>query len=174
MVASEILQLGHPTLRVKCSPVKKFAGPDLGKLVDDLRDTLNEFRARHGFGRGIAAPQIGSSVRVIFINVDRPMELINPVIVRRSRRMMTLWDDCFSFPTLVAKVRRNLAVEVRYQDIEGKHHTLKAEGALSELLQHEIDHIDGILAIDRAIDTKHIVYRTEYDTQAAKRESVVL
>jgi len=174
MAASEILQLGHPALRVKCVPVKKFAGPDLGKLVDDLRDTLRDFKAKHGFGRGIAAPQIGFAERVIFIEVDRPMELINPVIVRRSRKMMTLWDDCFSFPTLVAKVRRNLAVEVRYQDVEGKHHTLEAEGALSELLQHEIDHIDGILAIDRAIDTKHIIYRTEYDKQVGRRESVVL
>jgi peptide deformylase len=174
MAVNEILQLGHPTLRVKCSSVKKFAGPDLGTLVNDLRDTLHEFRARHGFGRGIAAPQIGSTLRVIFIDVDRPMELVNPVIVRRSRRMITLWDDCFSFPTLLAKVRRILSVEVRYQDIEGKHHTLKAEGALSELLQHEIDHIDGVLAIDRAIDSKHIIYRSEYEKQVGKRENVVL
>lgn len=174
MSACEILQLGNPTLRIQCSSVKKFSGLDLGTLVNDLRDTLHDFGARHGFGRGIAAPQIGSAIRVIFIDVDRPMELINPTIVRRSRKMMTLWDDCFSFPTLMAKVRRNLTVEVRYQDIEGKHHTLKAEGALSELLQHEIDHLDGILAIDRALDSRHIIYRTEYEKQLGKRENVVL
>ena len=88
--------------------------------------------------------------------------------------MMTLWDDCFSFPTLLARVRRNLTVEVRYQDVEGKHHLLKAEGALSELLQHEIDHLDGTLAIDRAIDSKHIIYRSEYEKHVGKREAVVL
>ena len=76
---------------------------------------------------------------------------------------MTLWDDCFSFPDLLVKVRRNLSIEVRYQDMQGEKHTLKAGQGLSELLQHEIDHLDGILAIDRAIDSKHIVLRSEYE-----------
>ncbi len=174
MSAREILQLGNPALRVRCTPVKTFGGVSLNTLVDDLRDTLHDFRSRHGFGRGIAGPQIGSTQRVIFIEVDRPMELINPVIVKRSRKMMTLWDDCFSFSTLLAKVRRHLSIDVRYQDLGGKRHTLHAEGPLAELLQHEIDHIDGILAIDRAIDSKHIVYRTEYEKQSERAERLVL
>ncbi len=174
MAVREILQLGNPGLRVRCTPVKAAGNGSLRELVDDLRDTLHDFRARNGFGRGIAAPQIGSDKRVIFVEIDSPMELINPAIVRRSRKMMTLWDDCFSFPTLLAKVRRNLTVDVRYQDLGGKRHTLHAEGPLSELLQHEIDHIDGILAIDRAIDSKHIVYRSEYEKHPGHPAQLVL
>ena len=86
---------------------------------------------------------------------------------------MTLWDDCFSFPDLMVKVRRHLSIVVRYQDPAGRHHTLRAEGSLSELLQHEIDHINGVLAIDRAIDSRHIIYRSEYTALDTER-SVVL
>ena len=74
---------------------------------------------------------------------------------------MTLWDDCFSFPDLSVKLKRHLSVDVRYRDAEGKEHTLKARGALAELLQHEIDHVNGVLAIDRAVDSRHIVYTAE-------------
>jgi len=163
MAVREILQLGNPTLRVECESVKSFGTPALHALIADLRDTLYDFKQRNGFGRGIAAPQIGVTQRVIFIHMDAPLVLINPTIKRRSRSFITLWDDCFSFPTILVKVRRNLSIEVRYQDETGHRHTLKAAGGLSELLQHEIDHINGILAIDRAIDSKHIVLRSEYD-----------
>ena len=174
MAVRDILQLGNSGLRVRCTPVKASGNESVRRLVDDLRDTLHDFRARNGFGRGIAAPQIGSTTRVIFVEIDSPVELINPVIVKKSRKMMTLWDDCFSFPTLLAKVRRHLSVDVRYRDLQGKRHTLHAEGPLSELLQHEIDHIDGILAIDRAIDSRHIVYRTEYERQSGRPSQLVL
>ena len=76
---------------------------------------------------------------------------------------MTLWDDCFSFPDILVKVNRSLSIDLRYQDEEGKKRTLRAESGLSELLQHEIDHLNGILAIDRAVDSKHIVFRSEYE-----------
>jgi len=163
MATREILQLGNPLLRQKCAPVTSFATEELGRLISDLAETLSAFRSVHGFGRGIAAPQIGTTERVIVLNIDGPRVLINPHITKRGRKLMTLWDDCFSFPNLLAKVRRNLAVDVRYQDDTGRRHVLKAEGGLAELLQHEIDHLDGILAIDRAIDSKHIVFREEYE-----------
>jgi len=163
MPVRDILQLGNPLLRVNCSQVESFGTPGLRSIVDDLRDTLQDFRSRNGFGRGIAAPQIGMTQRVIFIHVDKPLALVNPIIKRRSRRLMVLWDDCFSFPNLLVKVKRNLSIEVSYQDMEGTKHRILAEGALSELLQHEIDHINGILAIDRAIDSKHIVFRSEHE-----------
>jgi len=74
-----------------------------------------------------------------------------------------LWDDCFSFPDILVKLERNYSVEVRFTDESGKRRSIKASAAFSELLQHEIDHLDGILAIDRAIDSKHIILRSEYD-----------
>lgn len=81
---------------------------------------------------------------------------------------MMLWDDCFSFPDILVKVRRNLTTEVRYQDERGRRRMLHAEGTLSELLQHEIDHLDGVLAIDRAIDSRHIVLRQEHERWKAQ------
>ena len=170
MPVREILQLGNPTLRVKCAPVKSFGTERLSSLINDLRDTLYEFKSRNGFGRGIAAPQIGVTDRVIFIHIDEPLALINPLITKRSRTQMTLWDDCFSFPNLLVKVRRKLSIFVRYQDAYGRRHILKAEDGLSELLQHEIDHINGVLAIDRAIDSKHIVFRSEYERWVERTE----
>lgn len=163
MAVREILQLGNPTLRMKCTTVKSFGDDHVQSVAADLLDTLSDFRSRRGFGRGIAAPQIGVSERIVVLHTDQPLVLVNPVILRRSRRHMTLWDDCFCFPDILARVRRSLSVEVRYQDENGRRHTLKAGGGLSELLQHEIDHLDGILAVDRAIDSKHIVFRTEYE-----------
>jgi peptide deformylase len=163
MPVREILQLGNPALRVKCTPVKAFGTERLKALVGDLRETLYDFRDRNGFGRGIAAPQIGVTDRVIFVHVDQPLALINPVITTHGRKLMTMWDDCFSFPNLLVKVKRHLSIEVQYQDVGGRKHTLRVEDGLSELLQHEIDHVNGVLAIDRAIDSKHIVFRSEYE-----------
>jgi peptide deformylase len=163
MSVQPILLLGNPVLRQKARSVDAFGSDDLRSLAENLRDTLENFRSTHGFGRGIAAPQIGVSNRLVFINVGEPMPLVNPRIVRRSRKLMSLWDDCFSLPNLLAKVRRNLAIEVQYRDLEGRRHHLHAEGALSELLQHEIDHLDGVLTIDRAIDSKHVVFKDEFE-----------
>lgn len=163
MPVREILLLGNPVLRARCLPVRAFGSQSLGPLEADLRDTLDDFRNRRGFGRGIAAPQIGAAERMIFIHVQEPLVLINPNITRRSRTLMTLWDDCFSLPDLLVKVRRHLSIEVRYRDLKGRKHILKAREGLSELLQHEIDHLDGILAIDRAVDSRHIVLRSEFD-----------
>ena len=163
MAVSEILLLGNPILRGKCEKVKDFADRALSRTIDDLQDTLANFRATHGFGRGIAAPQIGVTQRIIVVNIDMPFVLINPVIVKRSKHMMTLWDDCFSFPDILVKLKRYVNVTVKFQDQTGKRQTLQEMGGLSELLQHEIDHINGILAIDRAIDSRHIVLRSEWE-----------
>ena len=163
MAVKEILLLGNPVLRQQCNRVTSFGDPEISRTIADLRDTLGNFRKKNGFGRGIAGPQIGETLRIIFINIDRPFALINPKITKRSRTMMTLWDDCFSFPDILARVKRNVKVTVSYQDEHGKPKILEAEDGLSELLQHEIDHLDGILAIDRAIDTKHIILRSEYN-----------
>jgi peptide deformylase len=174
MAMKTILQLGNPVLRENCTPVRHFDPDHLRALLQDLRDTLEEFRRRNGYGRGIAAPQIGVTERLIFVDVGAPLPMVNPVIVQRSRKKMTLWDDCFSFPDLSVKVKRNLAIRVNYQDIQGRKHTMEADGPLSELLQHEIDHLNGILAIDRAIDSTHIVYREELRKRERGKEEVLL
>lgn len=160
-MVQEILLLGNPTLRAKCEVVKHFGSPELTSLITDLRDTLYDFKTRNGFGRGIAAPQIGATQRVIFIHVDEPIALINPRIAKRSTKLFSLWDDCFSFPNLLVKVKRHYSIEVSYQNERGEKKLMKANGPLSELLQHEIDHSNGVLAIDRAISSRQIIVRSE-------------
>ncbi len=168
MAVRDILLLGNPALRAPCARVRSF--PGARGTVRDLRDTWADFRRRRGFGRGIAAPQIGVQDRVVYL--AEIGALINPAITRRSRQTMTLWDDCFSFPDLLVKVRRHLRVSVEYQDVAGRKRTLAAEGGLAELLQHEIDHLDGILALDRAVDSRHIILRSEWEKLASHQRDV--
>ncbi len=163
MAAREILVLGNPLLRQRCRNVRAPRSEETRQIIADLRDTLADFRSRRGFGRGIAAPQIGSSQKIVYVNSDYTGALINPVITRKSRTRFRLWDDCFSFPDLLVHVQRNYSIVVSFTDEEGKRRQLGAKGAFSELLQHEIDHLNGILAIDRAIDSRHIILRSEYE-----------
>src|SRR5262249_10807157 len=88
--------------------------------------------------------------------------LVNPEIVWSSTERMELWDDCFSFPDLMVRVSRAASVRVNYQDERGAAQTVEAEGDLSELLQHEIDHLDGLLAVDRAIAPRAFMTRAEW------------
>jgi peptide deformylase len=162
MAVKEILLLGNPVLRQKSDSVDDFKNTVVHQIVNDLQDTLNDFRKQKGFGRGIAASQIGVSSRIILVDVEKPMALINPEIIESSTEMMILWDDCFSFPDIMVKVKRNKEIKVRYRDINQNEQIISANGSLSELLQHEIDHLDGILAIDRAVDSKHIILKSEY------------
>jgi peptide deformylase len=162
MPVREITLLGNPILRTNCLPVKDIGSPETSSCVADLRDTLADFRARKGFGRGIAAPQIGIARRIVYTNFEYEGPLINPKIIQKSKKTFTLWDDCFSFPDILVKVVRYYSITVGFVDGGGTARTLKASGAQSELLQHEIDHVHGILAIDRAVDSKHIILRSEY------------
>jgi peptide deformylase len=159
MIVREILLLGNPELWRPSSPVINTQARETRELIGDLAATLENFREMNGFGRGIAAPQIGVGRRVIFLNVGESFPLINPKITNASREMMELWDDCFSIPNLMVRVRRHLEVDVSYTDDHGAQRRMKASGALSELLQHEIDHLNGILATDRAIDGRSFAMR---------------
>jgi peptide deformylase len=132
-------------------------------VADDLRDTLRDWQARHGYGRGIAAPQIGAPIRLIHIEIDRPWTLVNPEIVDIGDTDFTVWDDCFSFPGLMVRVSRAYQVRVRYQDLAGREHFIEAERDLAELLQHEIDHLDGVLAVDRATGLDPFCLKEEWN-----------
>ncbi|MCC6858712.1 MAG: peptide deformylase [Bryobacterales bacterium] len=161
MPARRIRQLGDPVLRRVSTPV---ASPDEARpVLRDLRATLARFRREHGFGRGISAVQIGEPKRIIYIEFEGTAYcLLNPELETASDRAFRLWDDCFSFPTLMVYVERAWSVVVRYLDHEGTPRRLEAEGPLSELLQHELDHLDGVLAIDRAIGRDSFATREEY------------
>lgn len=90
--------------------------------------------------------------------------MINPQISWKSEEMFSLWDDCMSFPWLMVKVKRFKSISVNYLDENGKEHQMeKVDISISELLQHEIDHLDGILALDRVLDKKSIISRIVYE-----------
>jgi len=169
LVVVEVLQLGNPVLRERSKPVLDPAYEDIAKLRDDLADTLRFWRETTGYGRGIAAPQIGVLKRVVFINIDKPWLLVNPEIVEMSDEKMIIYDSCLSYLCVFFKVSRSRKIKVSYQDEDGTRKVIEAEGDLSELLQHEIDHLDGILAIDRVIDLKSICTRQEYERRYKKQ-----
>jgi len=162
-----ILQLGNETLKKKSLPVKNFYNENLKKVAEDLRDTLNDARRKFGYGRGIAAPQIGELKRVIFIDTpDFKSAMINPRIVWASEKKFEVWDSCFSFSVaFFVLVDRHYGIRVEYFDEDGKKRVTEAEDKLSELLQHEIDHLDGILAVDRMKDPKKIIMRSEWENR---------
>ena len=165
MATLDILQLGNPLLFRESVRVEDARSTEIKDIVQDLSDTLASFREATGYGRGIAAPQIGVLKRVIFIRmqpVGFASPLINPEIVWASDGRFELWDDCFSFPDLMVRVSRASQIRVDYQDDLGIKQTIDAEGDLSELLQHEIDHLDGILAVQRAISPQAFATRAEW------------
>jgi peptide deformylase len=161
MSACRILQLGDPLLRAVSDPVDTPAEAEV--IFRNLRDTLHEFQRTHGFGRGISAVQIGEPKRLIYIELDgRAYCLRNPEYEWQSEEQFELLDDCFSFPNLLVRLERSVAVRVRYWNEAGEAVVLDARGPFSELLQHEIDHLDGILAVDRALDRDSFCTREEY------------
>jgi len=115
MPVKPILQLGDPVLREKCKRVEDPSSPRIHELVSNLEDTLAHWRAKTGYGRGIAAPQIGVLQRVIFLGLpgEQPWALVNPEIVGRSRETIVVWDACLSFLSIFMQVERDREITVR-------------------------------------------------------------
>ncbi|MGA2099262.1 MAG: peptide deformylase [Candidatus Acidiferrum sp.] len=167
MAIRTILQLGDPGLREIARPVEDPGAPEVREVVADLADTLAHWRRTTGYGRAIAAPQIGVNLRVIFLQLPgaTPWPFVNPEIIERSTDKMVVWDACLSFLSIFMQVERHREIAARYQDLHGDWHTVRAgeERDLSELLQHEIDHLDGILAVDRITDIRTLCTREEFE-----------
>ena len=151
-----ILLLGDPRLYEVSTPVLPEEFESLQSAVTDLRDTLLDFRARTGFGRAIAAPQIGVMKRLIYLDAGTPTAIFNPVLEFPDEEYMEVMDDCMSFPGLLVRVLRHRRCILHYQDSAGLPQQMVLEGDFSELLQHEYDHLDGILAVMRAMDNKSL------------------
>lgn len=144
-----------PVLKKKAEKVKKVDA-EIRQLLDDMLETMYE-----DAGVGLAAPQVGISKRMVVIDVDQegdeetgvtkgtPLYLINPEIVWRSDEMVCGEEGCLSVPKQRAEVERHKQVRVRYTDYNGQEQEILGDGLLSVCLQHELDHLDGILYIDR-------------------------
>ena len=133
----------------------------MSEVVSDLHDTLIDFRKRHGAGRAIAAPQIGVRKRLIYMHIDKPVVFLNPVLDKKRNDIMDVWDDCLCFPELLVKVRRHRKCRVKYRDLNWDEKEMAFKDDLSELIQHEYYHLDGVLAVARAIDEKSFALKSE-------------
>lgn len=164
-LCDSILLLGRPRLNRVAAPVHRLGDPDFNKEADLLVRTLEAFRSEHGFGRAIAAPQIGIPKRFIALSLgEGPFVMINPEITWRSEDTFTMWDDCMCFPFFLVRLRRHLSVSVRWEKSDGALEEWdRLDQARSELLQHEIDHLDGILATDRQEGAGALVSRAAYE-----------
>ncbi|HKK73998.1 MAG TPA: peptide deformylase [Saprospiraceae bacterium] len=159
MALSEIRLLGDPILYERCAPVKVEEVKGLMDTVDQMARLVLEFRGKYGAGRAIAAPQVGVLKRLVVLNIDQPVAIFNPELFAHSEETMELWDDCMSFPNLLVRLRRHQSVKLRFRDENWAEQVWTLEGDLSELLQHEVDHLDGILATTRAIDGASFQWR---------------
>ena len=161
MAIRKIFQLGNPKLYEISEPIEKPEVPELENVIQDLHDTLVDFRARYGAGRAIASPQIGIMKRMIYMYIDKPTVFINPSLHHKSSEIIEVWDDCMCFPDLLVKVKRHKTCTISYFDRDWNRLEMKLNGDLSELLQHEYDHLDGILAVSKAIDGRSFALRDQ-------------
>lgn len=162
MASKQVLLLGNPLLYEASSPVSEEELEDMQGVVTDLHNTLMNFRKRYGVGRAIAAPQIGVMKRLLYMCIDNVSTVfINPDLEKKSDEMMEVWDDCMCFPGLLVKVMRHKSCRIRYRNQKWEEQMMMLDGDLSELLQHEYDHLDGILAVSRAIDDKSFALRSQ-------------
>jgi len=153
MAVKEIVTLPQSILRQKAHKVTSY-GPDLQRLVEDMIETM-----RQAPGVGLAAPQVGESIRLIVVEYgdeadeDTPPKLYvmtNPEITRASQETVLGTEGCLSIPGIQGEVERKEAVTVKGLNRQGRPMTVKAKGWLARIFQHEIDHLDGVLFVDRA------------------------
>jgi peptide deformylase len=146
----EIVKYPDPILEKKAKKVKNPLDPETQELIKQMLTTLEKAE-----GAGLAAPQVGKSLRICVIQCDGDsFVLINPKITSYSRDKEICEEGCLSFPGNWLPVKRSGKVKVRYADETGKEIKTKAEGLLARIIQHEVDHLDGILFVERAVKAK--------------------
>lgn len=174
MAVRTIIRMGHPTLRQKAEP---YPEADIGSqhfqdLVFDLKDTLSAT----GNGIGLAAPQINVSYRVALIDIPGPSTrygpvtpmpskiYVNPQITVLEEDVAGYWEGCLSVPNMMGFVERPQYIRVDFLNDQGKQESVKLGGFLATVFQHEFDHLDGLLYVDRLKDTRMFSFDEEYST----------
>lgn len=148
MAVYQIVEIGSEVLREKSMEVKQVT-PNIIKLIDNMLETMYD-----ADGIGLAAPQIGVSKRVIVIDVgEGPIEMVNPIILDREGEEVDE-EGCLSIPGVTGQVTRATRIRVQGLDREGQLKELIAEDLLARAFQHEIDHLEGVLFVDKATKTK--------------------
>ena len=146
----EIKENPAPVLRQKNVKIKDPLAPEIQELILNMFETMHQAQ-----GVGLAASQVGFNLRLCVIEVEEELyTLINPKITAKSRKKILLDEGCLSFPGIFLPIARATQVQVRYLDQAGKPQKIKADGLLARALQHEIDHLNGVLFIDRLYEKK--------------------
>jgi peptide deformylase len=173
----EILQLGNPTLRQLARPVEDLQDPVLQRLIDELIETLTA-----SGGVGIAAPQVGLSLRLMIVASHPtprypyapempPLPLLNPQIVSHSNEVEKGWEGCLSVPGMRGLVPRALSVTVDYLDRQGMPQQQTFHDFVARIFQHEYDHLQGIVFVDRVESTHELMTEQEYQRQVMSSAS---
>ena len=162
MAVRPILLLGDPRLYEPSSPVSLAETQGLEGVIEDLHDTMLEFQAQHGWGRAIAAPQIGVHKRIVAMNAGERRVFLNPVFEPEDGEPEAYWEDCMSFPDLLVRLEAATRGILVYRDQDWVERRVHLTDDFARLMQHELDHLDGILAVDRALDLRSIALRSTH------------
>ncbi len=175
MAVLKIARMGHPALRRRAQPVpsREIRSPQTRRLIDDMIDTLEEYN-----GVGLAAPQVRESKRIIIAAPPPPDEraepelliLINPKVVERSKETLEDWEGCLSIPEIRGLVERPARIVVEAKDPLDRDRRIEAEGLTARILLHEIDHLDGVLYLDRMSSMQSLTYLDEMRHQEAETD----
>ena len=170
MAIRPIVKMGHPTLKLIAAQVPDPTAPAIVDLVADMRDTLEDIG-----GAGLAAPQIDVSLRVVVYRIaenripegakQQPVDwtvLINPQVTPLTVERQRIWERCLSIPDIYCQVPRYTRVRVDYETLQGQHQSREAVGFHAMVLQHECDHLDGILNPMRMDDLSQMSYASEF------------
>ncbi len=172
MALLPIITAPDPRLKVKCTPVERVDGT-VRRLMDDLLETM--YAAP---GIGLAAPQVGVASRVLVVDIAKegeeraPLRMANPEVLWRSDELASYEEGCLSLPDQYAPVARALRCRVRYLDAEGEMRKLEAEGLLATCIQHEIDHLEGVLFVDHLSALKRGIILRKLQKARKQREAV--
>lgn len=171
-------QFGNPVLRQVARRLTdtEIKSPQIQALLSDMRYTLEKRR----YGVGLAAPQVGHSLAISVIATKptptRPeikrqeLTLINPEIVRHQGRKKPMWEGCISGPELYGQAMRLASVRLRWQDAQAHKHEQTFTGFMAQVIQHEVDHLQGVLFVDKVVDTKSYMTFTEYKKMQAGQD----
>jgi peptide deformylase len=172
MAILKVARMGHPVLRTKAKPIDpaQIGAPQLQQLIDDMFETMHEYQ-----GVGLAAPQVHESLRVFVAGFapeegdgDEPargvplMALINPEITPIGVETVEDWEGCLSIPDIRGRVSRPRQISVRAYDRRGKRVEVRAGGFTARVIQHETDHLDGVLFFDRMKSFETLTFLDEF------------
>ena len=171
MAILKVARMGHPVLRARARPIEpaEIGSPRIQQLIDDMFETMHEYQ-----GVGLAAPQVHESLRVFVAGFapdedeeESPrgvplMALINPEITPIGSDLVDDWEGCLSIPDIRGRVPRSRQISVRAYDRRGKRIEVKAGGFTARVIQHETDHLDGVLFFDRMRSFQTLTFLDEY------------